>query len=213
MDVFWSMWRSRAVPCPWSSGRPATETVLLHHEQFKIPERLARFAVSHGMWGFIKKLSSTVPQYVEARRRRCDPFKEDAGAYGAGFAPNPPHRGGGAAAGSVSGVSEGSKDGGSGARSDAYRPRRRRLPAAAAVVVLGGAIAVAAAVARSNGVNGRLRGTSPAATATTSGSGDEEAEAEESLLGDGGRRRAAASHQRQQQLPRRREWAPAALHE
>lgn len=47
-DVFYSMWRSRSVECPWGSGRPACETLLLHHEQFKIPENLARFAVKHG---------------------------------------------------------------------------------------------------------------------------------------------------------------------
>jgi hypothetical protein len=33
MDVFYSMWRSRTVDCPWASGSPACETLLLHHEQ------------------------------------------------------------------------------------------------------------------------------------------------------------------------------------
>lgn len=51
MDTFWSHWQSRAAECPWGSGKPATETVLLHHEDFKIPERLARFAVIHGGLG------------------------------------------------------------------------------------------------------------------------------------------------------------------
>lgn len=32
-DVFYSMWRSRTVECPWGSGKPACETLLLHHEQ------------------------------------------------------------------------------------------------------------------------------------------------------------------------------------
>lgn len=40
VDEFYSMWRSRTVDCPWGSGRPAVETLLLHHEQFKIPENL-----------------------------------------------------------------------------------------------------------------------------------------------------------------------------
>lgn len=91
MDVYYSMWRSRTVPCPWGSGRPAVETLLLHHEQFKIPEHLARFAVRHGMWGFVKGLSERVPQYVAARRARgVDPFKADPMAFGAGHCANPP---------------------------------------------------------------------------------------------------------------------------
>lgn len=83
MDVFWSMWRSRTVACPWGSGRPACETVLLHHEQFKIPENLARFAARHGMWGFVQNLSRKVPEFVAQRRKRCAPDAVDALAYGA----------------------------------------------------------------------------------------------------------------------------------
>ena len=37
-----SHWRSRTVACPHGSGRPACETVLLHYEDFRINERLAR---------------------------------------------------------------------------------------------------------------------------------------------------------------------------
>ena len=47
--------------------------VLLHHEQFKIPENLARFAVKAGMGGFIKKLGPAVQHFVEQRRLRVDP--------------------------------------------------------------------------------------------------------------------------------------------
>lgn len=90
MDVFWSMWRSRTVVDPWGADTPACETILLHHEQFKIPENLARFAVKHGMWGFVKKLASTVPLYVEARRKRVGMYDDDPDAYGAGAVPNPP---------------------------------------------------------------------------------------------------------------------------
>lgn len=68
---FWSMWASRTVACPWGSDRPATETVLLHHEDFKIPEHLARFAVKHGMWGFVQKMAKAMPAFVAARRKRC----------------------------------------------------------------------------------------------------------------------------------------------
>jgi hypothetical protein len=75
MDVFWSMWRSRTIPCPHGSGRPACETVLLHHEQFKIPENLARFAVRHGMTGFVKKMGPAVQEFVAARRARISPVR------------------------------------------------------------------------------------------------------------------------------------------
>jgi hypothetical protein len=91
MDVFWSHWRSRGVPCPWGSGRTACETVLLHHEQFKIPENLARFAVRHGMWGFVRSLGEKTAQFVRARRERgVAPDARDPLAYGAGAAPDPP---------------------------------------------------------------------------------------------------------------------------
>lgn len=69
------MWRSRTVPCPRGSGRPACETVLLHHEQFKIPENLARFAVKAGMAGFVKKMGPAVSKFVVDRRATCDPVR------------------------------------------------------------------------------------------------------------------------------------------
>lgn len=75
MDVFWSMWRSRTIPCPHGSGRPACETLLIHHEQFKIPENLARFAVRHGMAGFVKKMGPAVNEFVADRRKRISPVR------------------------------------------------------------------------------------------------------------------------------------------
>ena len=72
MDVFYSMWRSRTIPDPKDPSRPACETVLLHHEQFKIPENLSRFAVRHGMAGFVKKMAPAVKTFVAARRERVD---------------------------------------------------------------------------------------------------------------------------------------------
>ncbi|MEW5309502.1 MAG: hypothetical protein WDW38_001388 [Sanguina aurantia] len=90
VDHFHSMWRSRNVPCPWGSSHSACETLLLHHEQFKIPEHLARFAVRHGMWPFIRTLASVVPAFVEARRLRCGASEADGAAYGSGSPPNPP---------------------------------------------------------------------------------------------------------------------------
>lgn len=115
MDVFYSMWRSRTVECPWGSGKPACETVLLHHEQFKIPENLARFAVRHGMWGFLKTLSERTPEFVAARRQRVAPAELDPQAYGHGCCPNPPMRRAEASQSSLSlsSIGEGSGGGGS----------------------------------------------------------------------------------------------------
>lgn len=48
MEGFHSHWRSRAVPCPHGSGRPAVETTLLHFEDFRINERLARWGARAG---------------------------------------------------------------------------------------------------------------------------------------------------------------------
>lgn len=42
MDTFYSMWRSRSIPDPKGGLQPACETVLLHREDFKIPENMAR---------------------------------------------------------------------------------------------------------------------------------------------------------------------------
>ncbi|KAG1674613.1 hypothetical protein FOA52_001862 [Chlamydomonas sp. UWO 241] len=82
VDQFYSMWRSRDVECPWGSGRPAAETTLLHHEQLKIPENLARFAVRHGMWGFVRKMGIEAPRFVAARRARgVPPHTADPNAY------------------------------------------------------------------------------------------------------------------------------------
>lgn len=71
MDNFYSMWRSRTIPDPRGGPQPACETVLLHHEQFKIPENLSRFAVRHGMAGFVKKMGPEIKSFVEERRQRC----------------------------------------------------------------------------------------------------------------------------------------------
>lgn len=78
MDVFYSMWRSRTIPDPKDPSRPACETVLLHHEQFKIPENLSRFAVRHGMAGFVKKMAPAVKAFVTARRQRVDAVTSSA---------------------------------------------------------------------------------------------------------------------------------------
>ena len=63
---------SRTIPCPKGTDTPACETVLLHREDFKIPEKMARFAVRHGMAGFVKKMGAGVHPFVESRRERVD---------------------------------------------------------------------------------------------------------------------------------------------
>jgi hypothetical protein len=90
MDTFYSMWRSRTIPDPKGGSEPACETVLLHREDFKIPENMARFAVKHGMSGFVKKLGPEVKAFVAERRQRCQPFATDPEAFGVNTTPNPP---------------------------------------------------------------------------------------------------------------------------
>lgn len=84
METCWSMWSCRPATCPFGSGAPATETTLLHMEDFKIPENLSRFAVKAGMWGFIKKMSPHMQAFIEDRRARGgDPNARDPQAFGA----------------------------------------------------------------------------------------------------------------------------------
>lgn len=87
MSTFYSMWRSRTLPCPRGSGRPMCETTLLHFEDFGIPENLARFTVRHGMAGFVGKMVPEVKEFVKERRTRCGPYQQDPQSYGAGVTP------------------------------------------------------------------------------------------------------------------------------
>lgn len=70
MDVYYSMWSCRDIPCPWGSDKTACEVVLLHHEQFKIPEKFARFAAARGMWGFVKSMGPAMVSFVTEQRER-----------------------------------------------------------------------------------------------------------------------------------------------
>lgn len=90
MQDFYSMWRSRTVPCPSGSGRPACETTLLHYEDFGIPENLARFAVRHGMGGFVSNMVPHMNAFVQERRTRCNPYETDPHAYGHSIRPKFP---------------------------------------------------------------------------------------------------------------------------
>lgn len=82
MDAFYSMWSCRTIKCPWGTDDPACEIVLYHHEQFKIPERLARFAACKGMWGFVKGMVPYIKQFVQERRAICDPAEQHPHPYG-----------------------------------------------------------------------------------------------------------------------------------
>lgn len=69
--------------CAYGAGKPATRTVLLHMEDFKIPENLSRFAVKHGMWGFIKQMTPHMQEFIQERRERVAPSDKDPDAFGA----------------------------------------------------------------------------------------------------------------------------------
>ncbi|KAG2493989.1 hypothetical protein HYH03_007916 [Edaphochlamys debaryana] len=77
-----SMWRCRTVPCPWGGPRPAVEVVLLHSEDMRIPERLARMAINMGMSKFVHTMCAAVPGFVQERRRRVGPTQTDPLSYG-----------------------------------------------------------------------------------------------------------------------------------
>jgi hypothetical protein len=67
-----------------AADKPATRTVLLHMEDFKIPENLSRFAVKCGMWGFIKQMAPHMTRFINERRDRgVHPDKRDPFAFGA----------------------------------------------------------------------------------------------------------------------------------
>jgi hypothetical protein len=66
------------------ADKPATKTVLMHMEDFKINENLSRFAVKCGMWGYIKQMSPHLTQFIADRRARgVDSNAPDPKAFGA----------------------------------------------------------------------------------------------------------------------------------
>ncbi|KAG2425372.1 hypothetical protein HXX76_013786 [Chlamydomonas incerta] len=80
---YYSMWRCRTVACPWGGSRPAVEVVLLHSEDMRIPERLARMAIAMGMTKFVSTMAAAVPGFVAERRGRgMAPTQLDPQAYG-----------------------------------------------------------------------------------------------------------------------------------
>ncbi|KAF8071088.1 tagC [Scenedesmus sp. PABB004] len=81
-----SAWRCRTVTSPWGGGAapgalPACELVLLHHDELRIKESLARLAIRMGMWRFVQGMVEATGPWLAARRERgVDPFAEDPGA-------------------------------------------------------------------------------------------------------------------------------------
>ena len=55
---------------------------LLHHEDMKVPEALARFAVKQGMWGFVKNIAPAFRVFAAERRTRVGRHDVDPQAYG-----------------------------------------------------------------------------------------------------------------------------------
>lgn len=83
MEDAYSMWRSRDVEWPGEPGCPAAETVLLHFEDLKIAENVARFAVRHGMQSFIKRMLPEQRAFLDRRALRgIDPRDVDPASYG-----------------------------------------------------------------------------------------------------------------------------------
>jgi hypothetical protein len=85
IDEFYSCWACRTVPSPWPSPDggappPACETILLHHDNMKVPESLARVAIRTGMWKFLRAMVAATKPWVAARRGRVDPFSDDPDA-------------------------------------------------------------------------------------------------------------------------------------
>ncbi|KAL6774049.1 CGL111 [Auxenochlorella protothecoides x Auxenochlorella symbiontica] len=81
MEDCHSMWRSRSVEWPGEPGRRAAETVLLHFEDLGIPEHVARFAIRHGMVGFLKRMLPEARAFLARRAEKLDVDEPDPDAY------------------------------------------------------------------------------------------------------------------------------------
>lgn len=138
-----------------SAGKPATRTVLLHMEDFKISENLSRFAVKCGMWGYIKQMTPELARFVAARRARgVAPSARDPAAFGA---PSNAAGGGDAAAAPPGGIGQRSRSTGMLSRTlSRHRPTLKRV--ASAVVAGSMLVALGSASARNSEANLRRRG-------------------------------------------------------
>ncbi|GAX76279.1 hypothetical protein CEUSTIGMA_g3724.t1 [Chlamydomonas eustigma] len=82
VPLMYSMWRCRVVPNPWAVGEVATETLLLHCEDIKVPERLARISIKMGMDGYVRKMGRAIRAFIRERRsRNIAPHQHDPMRY------------------------------------------------------------------------------------------------------------------------------------
>lgn len=51
--------------------------VCSHHDELKVPEYLSRLAIKVGMWKFVTGMVDAAGTWLEERRARCDPFRDD----------------------------------------------------------------------------------------------------------------------------------------
>eukprot|EP01026_Neomeris_dumetosa_P084833 TRINITY_DN9993_c1_g1_i1.p1 TRINITY_DN9993_c1_g1~~TRINITY_DN9993_c1_g1_i1.p1 ORF type:complete len:430 (-),score=42.34 TRINITY_DN9993_c1_g1_i1:527-1765(-) len=132
MQQFFSMWKIRNVSNPWNSRQECCEILLLHFEDFGIPEHLARFAVKVGMWGFIKSMLPAMQRFSQERRMRVDPRQEDFATFGSGISSR------GLMGTSMSSSSLTSMD-----SRDSQRSRKQGFKRVASAVLIAGGVAVA----------------------------------------------------------------------
>jgi len=76
VDPYFSAWRMRTIPGD-TPGTTAAECVLLHFEEQKVQQDVARMAVRHGMWGVVKNLCKGFREFQNTRQE--EEALQDAG--------------------------------------------------------------------------------------------------------------------------------------
>jgi len=76
VDPYFSAWRMRTIPGD-APGTTAAECVLLHFEEQKVQQDVARMAVRHGMWGVVKSLCKGFRDFQNTRQE--EEAMQDAG--------------------------------------------------------------------------------------------------------------------------------------
>ncbi len=76
VDPYFSAWRMRTIPGK-EPGTFSGECVLLHFEEQKVQQDVARMAVRHGMWGVVKNLCAGFRDFQDARNQ--EEAAQDAG--------------------------------------------------------------------------------------------------------------------------------------
>jgi hypothetical protein len=76
VDPYFSAWRMRTIPGK-EPGTFAGECILLHFEEQKVQQDIARMAVRHGMWGVVRNLCRGFRDFQNERNQ--DEAMQDAG--------------------------------------------------------------------------------------------------------------------------------------